>query len=76
VFFDYTANRAQRRLLELLRHYKGYLQADGYKGYEAVYQGGDIVEVACWAQARAKFESAKKRTASPFAQLYQIEADI
>lgn len=84
VFFDYTANRSQRRPLDLLKHYKGYLQADGYKGYEALYQGGDIFEVACWAHARAKFESVEKRTASPIAQqtlafiaqLYQIETDI
>jgi transposase len=27
---------------------RGYLQADAYAGYDAVYAGGEVIEVACW----------------------------
>ncbi|WP_419722542.1 IS66 family transposase [Sphingopyxis witflariensis] len=32
----------------------GLLQADGYAGYEKLYQGSHIPEVACWAHFRRK----------------------
>src|SRR5580700_10055452 len=62
-----------------------YLQADAYAGYDALYESGDIVEVACLAHARRKFvdayesssgsdHSAKSLIAIEFiGKLYQIE---
>jgi transposase len=46
---------------EFLQDYHGYLQADAFAGYDALYLGPDarIVEVACWAHARRKFFEAR-----------------
>jgi transposase len=35
-----------------LQKFKGYLQCDAYRGYDACFKDGRIVEVACWAHAR------------------------
>ena len=82
VVFDYTPDRKQEGPLSFLETYKGYLQADGYPGYEHLYRSGTVQEVACWAHVRAKFEKLEKRTQSRIAQqalaligkLYQIES--
>jgi hypothetical protein len=61
-------------------YFKGYLQADAYGGYDGIYAGGNIIEVACWAHARRKFFEAKdtdgKRSAEMLAmvrELYAVE---
>jgi Transposase IS66 family len=33
---------------------EGLLQADAYKGYDALFRDGTVVEVACWAHARRR----------------------
>ena len=55
VIYDYSPNRQQKWAEDFLRNYKGYLQADAYTGYDKIYAGGDIIEVACMAHARRKF---------------------
>ena len=47
--YDYTPNRSRDRPLEFMREFNGYLQADAYSGYEALYQDEkrDVTEVAC-----------------------------
>lgn len=63
--------------------FKGFLQADGYAGYNRLY-GNEIVEVACWAHVRRKFHDVYVDQASPLARealerigaLYDIEAVI
>lgn len=60
------------------------LQADGYAGFERLYQDGAIREAACWAHVRRKFYDIAQAQASPLAAealarigaLYAIEADI
>ena len=82
--FDYTPDRKQEGPLSFLEAYRGYLQADGYPGYNHLYRTGDVEEVACWAHVRAKFESLEKRTQSNIAQqtlvligkLYEIEHEF
>ena len=44
----------------LLDGYRGYLQVDGYDGYNAVGLRSDIVLVGCMAHARRKFDEAVK----------------
>ncbi len=58
----------------------GDLQADAFGGYDGIYAGGNIIEVACWAHARRKFFDAKdtdgKRSAEMLAmvrELYAVE---
>ena len=46
VWFTYTPDRKGEWPQEHLAHYKGILQADGYTGYKALYEKGDIIEAA------------------------------
>jgi hypothetical protein len=55
VVFDYTRSRKRDGPASFLKEYRGYLQADAFSGYDGIYAGGLIVEVACWAHARRKF---------------------
>lgn len=60
IVFDYTPDRSRDGPLRFLAGYKGYLQADAYGGYDVVYAGQEVLEVACWAHARRKFFDAIK----------------
>jgi hypothetical protein len=78
--FDYTTSRRRDGPVAFLEGYAGYLQADAYGGYDGIYAGGDVVEVACWAHARRKFFDAKNTDAARghaalawIARLYKIE---
>jgi transposase len=55
VVFDYTPSHTRDGPASFLKEYRGYLQADGFSGYDGIYAGGLIIEVACWAHARRKF---------------------
>jgi hypothetical protein len=57
--YDYTPNREQTGPLNFFRGYVGYLQADAYAGYDALYASGRVVEVGCWAHVRRKFYEAQ-----------------
>jgi hypothetical protein len=59
--YDYTANRSREGPDEFLKPFRGFLQADAYSGYDAIYQDPErgVVEVACWAHARRKFFEAQ-----------------
>jgi transposase len=80
IVFDYTPSRERDGPAAFLEGFSGYLQADAYAGYDGVYSGGKVSEVACWAHARRKFIEIKStERGDPFtalafiAQLYQIE---
>lgn len=55
VVFDYTNSRKRDGPASFLKEYRGYLQADAFSGYDGIYAGGLIWEVACWAHTRRKF---------------------
>ena len=55
VVFDYTNVHNRDGPASFLRDYRGYLQADAFSGYDGIYAGDLIFEVACWAHARRKF---------------------
>jgi len=38
-----------------LRQFKGWMHADGYSGFNELYRGGKVSEVACMAHIRRKF---------------------
>lgn len=67
-----------------LVHLKGVLQADAYSGFNALFDGRDIQEAACWAHARRKFYCLNKASPSALttealrriAELYAIEAQV
>lgn len=55
VLYDYNISRAGKCAVDYLRGYQGYLQVDGYVGYEQ----SQATLVGCWAHARRKFTEAK-----------------
>jgi transposase len=58
--FVYTPNWKQDGPLSFLRDRKGWLQVDGYKGYDALFTrpGATAIEVGCWSHARRGFVDA------------------
>ena len=67
-----------------LSNFAGILQADGYAGFHHLYEGGRIVEAACWAHVRRKFYDIQVANGSAIAAeaiqrigaLYDIEREI
>jgi transposase len=59
--YDYTPNRKREGPEEFMKGFEGYLQADAYSGYDALYKDPqrNVTEVACWAHARRKFYEAQ-----------------
>lgn len=86
--YHYSPDRKGERPRAHLRAFSGHLQADGYAGFDALYQPdrkpGQIVEVGCWAHAQRKFHDVHAASRSPLAQealerigaLYAIEDEI
>ena len=54
VFF-YSADRKGEHPQSHLKSFKGILHADGYAGFNAIFETGHVSEAACWAHARRKF---------------------
>lgn len=63
VLFDYDPTRLGEVPNQLLTDFKGYLQVDGYAGYDKVCKRGDVIRVGCLAHVRRKFFEAQQ--ASP-----------
>ncbi len=58
VVYDYTPTREGSGPTRFLNGFSGYLQADAYSGYDAIYASGSVVEVGCWAHTRRYFHEA------------------
>lgn len=54
-FYRYSEDRKGEHCQAHLKSFKGVLQADGYAGFNELYEKGSILEAACWAHARRKF---------------------
>jgi transposase len=82
IVYDYTPTRSRAGPIAFLGDFRGYLQADAYAGYDALYATGRVIEVGCWAHARRYFWEAKA-TDAPRAltalgfiqQLYRVETE-
>jgi hypothetical protein len=63
IVYDYTGNRRGQGPAEFLRSYRGYLQADAYPGYDAMFKNryGELIEVLCWAHVRRNFYEARAK---------------
>jgi transposase len=55
LLFDYEPNRRGINPKEYLSGYEGYLQTDGYDGYNLIVETEEIKHLACWAHVRRKF---------------------
>lgn len=83
VFFASPDRKGAHPLAHLAR-FSGVLQADGYAGFNGLYEGKRIVEAACWAHVRRKFFDVHAATNSALAhealerigKLYDIEREI
>ena len=85
--YFYSPDRRGEHPAMHLAGFTGFLQADAYAGFEALYDAvraapGPITEVACWAHCRRKFFEVWEATKSPVAKaaldriaaFYAIEA--
>jgi transposase len=80
--YDFTTSRTRDGPARFLCGFTGYLHADAFTGYDAIFLAphAAIREVACWAHARRKFFDAVKsypqqshRVLEWIRQLYDIE---
>lgn len=85
VYFTYQETRSGQHAKDFLKDFKGYLQNDGYKGYDWTDDDPNIIHLACMVHARRPFAElvkiAKKVGKSHEAikligELYHIEEDI
>jgi transposase len=89
VSYLYSPNRKGEHARALLAGCRGFLHADGYAGFNGLYEPdasgtASLVEVACWAHSRRKLFDVHAATGSALAQealeriaaLFQIEAEI
>jgi transposase len=89
VLYRYSPDRKGERPRSHLDGFNGYLHADAFAGYQALYRDNGqnsprITHVACMAHARRKVFEVFENTKSPIAEealrriqeLYAIEADI
>ena len=66
IWYEYHPTRAAYHAKEFLEGYKGYLQTDGYNGYDSAVKGMPlIIQVGCFAHARRKFYEAAKASKKP-----------
>ena len=69
VLYEYAPGRGQEYPKTFLKGFHGYLQTDGYSGYNSV---DGAIHVGCWAHVRRKFDEAlravPKGKRSPTAQ--------
>lgn len=86
VWFCYSPDRKGIRPEGHLKSFIGVLQADGYAGFNGLYQRHQdpLTEAACWAHVRRKFYDLHAANGSPVAKealeriglLYAIEREI
>ena len=62
IIYDYQPTRSGEMASEFLRDFKGYLQTDGYSGYNELRNREDVTVLGCWAHARRKFFEVVKAT--------------
>lgn len=84
VWYKFSPDRSGIHPQTELKSFTGLLQADGYAGYEKLYVGGGIQEVACWAHFRRKIFENHQTSPTPLttdlleriAGLYRIEDEV
>ncbi|MGM0882962.1 MAG: IS66 family transposase [Bacillota bacterium] len=62
ILYDYRTGRGGEHPEAYLRDFTGYLQTDGYSGYNKVK---GITQLGCWAYARRKFHEALQAVPAP-----------
>jgi len=57
--FDFTIKRNHTYPVKILKNFKGYLHADAFGGYNALFKDGSITECGCWMHVRRKYFEAE-----------------
>jgi transposase len=60
LLYQYAPTRAGRVAADFLNGYTGYVQTDGYAGYDFLDGKPGVIHAGCWAHARRKFDELKK----------------
>jgi len=84
VAYVYAPDRKASQPIAHLAGFKGVLQVDGYAGYRALAEKGEVSLAFCWSHVRRRFYELAAAAASPIAtetlqriaQLYAVEKDI
>lgn len=84
VAYVYAPDRKADRVVSHLAGFKGVLQVDGYAGYRALENDGDVQLAFCWAHVRRRFYELAvggnapiaSETLARIARLYAVESDI
>ncbi len=84
VAYVYAPDRKSERPMAHLAGFKGVLQVDGYSGYRALAEHGDVTLALCWAHVRRRFYELAAAGPAPIAsealaritKLYAVESDI
>lgn len=85
VAYVYTPDRKAMRPIDHLAGFKGVLQVDGYSGYRALAEGGEVtLAFCCWAHVRRRFYELATAGPAPIAgemltriaKLYAVEKEI
>jgi len=86
IFYQYHSFRNAGYVKDLLEGYSGFLQTDGYQGYDSALKGNSqIIHVGCLAHARRKFVDAAKASkkagsaqvaVSKIRKIYRIEEEL
>ena len=84
VAYVYAPDRKGERPIAHLAGFKGVLQVDGYGGYRALAERGDVELAFCWSHVRRRFYELAAAGPAPIASealeriagLYRVEAEI
>ena len=84
VVYVYAPDRKAERPMAHLAGFKGVLQVDGYGGYRALAERGDVTLAFCWAHVRRRFYELAVAGPAPIAsealariaKLYAVESEI
>ena len=84
VAYVYAPDRKAERPMAHLQGFRGILQVDGYAGYRALAEAGQVQLAFCWAHVRRRFYEIAQAGAAPIAtaalariaEIYAIEAEI
>lgn len=81
--YDFTLTRERDGPQNFLKGYHGYLQADAYSGYDCIYAGDGVMEVACGIHARRYWHRARDNdpvrahtALSYIARVTQVEKEL
>ncbi len=88
VLMHYSATRSSKTAEKIFEGFRGYLQTDGYPGYNGVASKESVTQLGCWAHARRRFADILKykydqnskelstKAINLIAKLYKIEKEI